>query len=140
MRSVYVGVPLVAASAGLMYERNLSYWWMPVGLALGTLAIAHFARCRHPHPALQPALRDEHGQLQQAARWMCHDCGRSWAADFVKAQTPVVRYAGFDQTKAADAARRARELEVRQRELAMSRAGIVDAPSSPVLVRTRKAG
>jgi hypothetical protein len=61
---------------------------------------------------------------RSAAHWFCDRCGKTWAASFEKEHTPVRRYDGFDQSKAAHAARRADELERRQRTLAMRRAGL----------------
>jgi len=91
--------------------------------ALGWLVIA-MTRCRHPHPALQPPLVGDDGQ-RQPPHWYCDDCGRRWVAHFDHDRQPVVRFAGFDPTKAVDAARRADELEARRREMAVVRSGLV---------------
>jgi hypothetical protein len=114
-----------------------------------------FAGCRHPGPlALLPAVLESDGR-RLPARWCCHDCGKSWPAAIDDGHAPVPRFAGFDEKKASDAARRAVDLERRQRELAVRRAGWtprpdtparqaptlkLERPPRPVAIRSRRAG
>lgn len=82
------------------------------------------AGCRHPGPlALLPPVADADGG-RTPARWCCHDCGKSWPAGLDDVAAPVPRFAGFDEKKASESARRAVDLERRQRELAVRRAGL----------------
>lgn len=111
------------------------------------------AGCRHPGPALLPPVVDAEGR-RQPARWCCHECGHTWPAALDDSTAPVLRFAGYDEKKALEAARRATDLERRQRELAVLRAGLtprVDAAARqatplklergtrPVALRSRRA-
>ena len=92
--------------------------------ALGGLAVWWFGRCHHPSPlGLLPPTTDAEGH-RQPARWFCGACGTSWVAAFDRDREPIRRFDGFDSSKAQDAARRADELERRQRALAVRRAGL----------------
>ena len=132
-------VPLTG-TAGIL--AGLSWWWLGSATAIASVVAVGMNRCRHPYPALQPAMRDDGGELQPA-RWYCHDCGRSWAAIFERETTPVLRYSGFEQEKAIEAARRADELDARRRALAVDRAGLPNlrSASGPVgIARTASRG
>lgn len=127
---------IILAGAGLsgaLFVTQLPLWWLPAGLAAAGCIIWTAVACRHPHATLQPARRESDGSAVPA-RWMCSECGHTWVANFEKAQTPVVRYAGFDQAKAAEAAKRAKELELRTRELAIDRAGLSTPATSHVVL------
>ncbi len=99
-------------------------------LALALVPVVIWAmQCRHRGPlGLLPSVTDETGQ-RLPPRWYCDNCGRSWPADFEHHQTPVQRFKGYDESKAVSAARRANELEMAQRALAIRRAGIVSSPN-----------
>jgi len=126
---------------------------LAAGLAAATGVGFWLAGCRHPGPlALLPSVVDASGQ-RQPARWCCHDCGATWPTALDDSAAPVQRFAGFDQKKAADAARRATDLERRQRELAIRRAGLTPRETvsrhpaalklerpRPVPIRGRRAG
>ena len=98
-------------------------------IGLGLWAIVAFWRsasawCRHPGPlGLLPPVTNADG-TRSPAHWFCDRCGKTWVASFEREQTPILRYGGFDQSKAEHAARRADELERRQRTLALRRAGL----------------
>jgi hypothetical protein len=93
-------------------------------IGLGGLAVWWFGRCHHPSPlGLLPPTTDAEGN-RQPARWFCGACGVSWVAEFNRDSEPIRRFDGFDGSKAKDAARRADELERRQRALAVRRAGL----------------
>jgi hypothetical protein len=84
-------------------------------------------RCRHPGRLglLPPSLLPDGTRTQ--AQWYCDACGKTWPAAFKHEQTPIVKYAGFDQSKAPAAARRAADLERRRQAAAVRRAGIAAA-------------
>jgi len=97
-----------------------------IGLALcAVVAVWRSAWCRHPGPlGLLPPLNNADG-TRSPAQWFCDRCGKAWPAAFEREHSPVPRFDGYDQSKAPDAARRAQELERRQRALALRRAGLV---------------
>ena len=99
-------------------------WWALVPGALIVTAIAwRVSRCPHGGPlGLLPATTDLTG-ARLPARWRCDACGATWAARFDKEHTPVRRFLGYDESKAAHAARRAAELADGRRALAVRRAG-----------------
>ena len=132
-------VPLTG-TAGIL--AGLPWWWLGPATGVAAVLAVGLNRCRHPYPALQPAMRDDQGELQPA-RWYCHDCGRSWEAVFERETKPVLRYGGFEQHKLLEAARRADELDARRRALAIDRAGLtsVRSASGPVAIaRTASRG
>jgi hypothetical protein len=100
-------------------------WMGLVGLGFCALvALWRFSWCRHPGPlGLLPPVTSRDG-TRSSAQWFCDRCGKTWAASFEREHTPVLRFNGYDQSKAVDAARRADELERRQRTLALRRAGL----------------
>ena len=137
MRRVVVGT-IVTFSLTVALIGFDAIWWSRLAVLVGAVvALAVAFRCRHPHPALQPALHDESGERHQA-RWHCHECGRSWPAAFERERAPVIKYAGFDQAKAPEAERRARVLEVRRRELALDRAGLRPTGLAPAVALHRR--
>jgi hypothetical protein len=98
-------------------------------LGIGLLAIAVIGvafwlltQCRHPGRLglLPPTVRDD--GTREPARWFCDQCGKSWPAAIEHESTPIVRYSGFDQTKAPAAARRADEADRKRQALAVRRA------------------
>jgi hypothetical protein len=104
---------------------------------VGALALWWFGRCHHPSPlGLLPPTTDADG-VRQPARWFCGACSATWVAEFSRDREPVRRFDGFDATKAEHAARRADELERRQRALAVRRAGLDPAASTPRPSRSR---
>jgi hypothetical protein len=141
MRRVVVGTALVFGTATAVIGTavigfDLPWWPRVVVVAVVMAALAVALRCRHPHPALQPGLRDELGERHEA-RWYCDACGRSWAAAFERERAPVLKFGGFDQDKAPEAERRARLLEVRRRELALDRAGLRPTTLAPAVAMHR---
>jgi hypothetical protein len=96
-----------------------------VGLGLcAVIAVWRSAWCRHPGPlGLLPPVTNPDG-TRSSAHWFCDRCGKTWAASFEREHTPILKFDGYDQSKAPDAARRANELERRQRTLALRRAGL----------------
>lgn len=99
--------------------------WPIVGLGLMALTGACIAlQCSHPGPlGLWPAVINETGE-HVPARWFCDHCGRSWPAAIEHGRPPIQKFAGYDPSKAVQSAHRATELELRQRALALRRAGI----------------
>jgi hypothetical protein len=103
----------------------------------GVLAVWWFGRCHHPSPlGLLPPTTDADG-TRQPARWFCGACGTSWVAEFDRDREPIRRFDGFDASKAEHAARRADELERRQRALAVRRAGLEPAAATQRPARPR---
>ena len=106
---------------------------------LGVAAVWWFGRCHHPSPlGLLPPTTGADG-TRQPPRWFCGACGASWVAEFDRDREPIRRFDGFDGSKAEHAARRADELERRQRALAVRRAGLEPATTQRPL-RARAAG
>jgi hypothetical protein len=92
--------------------------------SLAALAVWRFGRCHHPSPlGLLPPIVNADG-TREPARWFCERCGMTRPVMFERESQPILRYIGFDQSKASDAARRALELTKQQRVLALRRAGI----------------
>jgi hypothetical protein len=82
------------------------------------------SRCHHSGPlGLLPPVIDRDGS-RIGSRWFCDACGRSWPAGLERATAPVVKYAGFVQSKAPLAARRAANLAKKTQEMAVRRAGL----------------
>ncbi len=135
--------------------------WAAGGLIVGAAFAAAtsvgvwLAGCRHSGPlALLPSVTDA-GGTRAPSRWCCHDCGATWPAALDDGHAPIRRFEGFDERKAAEAAKRATDLERRQRELAVRRAGWaptqneatarratlkLERPARPVAIRSRRAG
>jgi hypothetical protein len=81
------------------------------------------ARCRHRDRLglLPPTTLADGTRL--SARWYCDECGKTWTASFDRDTAPVVKFTGYDQSKAPAAARHAAELRERQQAAAVRRAG-----------------
>jgi hypothetical protein len=95
------------------------------------VAIWRSAWCRHAGPlGLLPPVANADG-TRSPARWFCDHCGKTWPATFEREQRPVLRFVGYDQSKAPHAARRAEALERRQRVLALRRAGFAPERRRP---------
>jgi hypothetical protein len=125
--------PMVAGLVGLVPGVALAAVFAPrlgVALVVGAIlagAIWMMSRCRHPGRLglLPPSALADGTRLP--ARWFCDACGKSWPAAFEHENTPVVRYSGFDETKAPAAARRAADLDRRKQALAVKRAGLAES-------------
>ena len=117
---------VVVLTAGALVALSVRNEYIAAFIAMGVLGglAWHFGRCRHRGPlGLLPPTHDHDGTIIPA-RWFCDACGKTWPAVFERDQRPVVRFAGYDETKATAAARRAEDLVRKQRALAMRRAGI----------------
>jgi hypothetical protein len=92
--------------------------------AVGILAAWRLSRCRHRGPlSLLPSLKHADGSTTPA-RWWCSRCDRSWPANVDLKPRTKSRFEGYDQTKAATAAKRAGELERKATAAAVARAGL----------------
>lgn len=122
MRSLVVRSLWLAMSASV----GLFLWGRPALLFLstGVLGVGFwwFGRCHHPRPlSLLPPITDEDG-LRTPAQWFCAQCGEHFPANFEHERLPIPRFSGYDESKVTAAARRAADLEPRQRRLALRRA------------------
>jgi hypothetical protein len=121
-----------------------SFWICLLGASLIGFCLWQLTGCRHPRPlALLPPVHD--GSEPRSAHWFCAACGARWPAEFEHSSRPTLRFSGHDESKAREAARRAAQLEIRSRELAVQRAGM-DRPvvkmrrrSGPVPIQTGRA-
>lgn len=130
MRRKVLGLTLLAGSVWAFLQIRPQFWGIVLSLAALAAVMWQFARCRHTGPlGLLPPVHDETGALVPA-RWYCDQCGKSWPAVFEREQQPITRFAGYDESKAPAASRRADELARRQRALAMRRAGIATGLSA----------
>lgn len=103
---------------------GLPWWCLALGLVIAGAVAWRLSVCQHDGPlALLPSTTDIDG-APLPPRWFCDACGRTWAANFEKEQTPVRKFTGYDESKAVNAAKRASELAERQRVLALQRAGL----------------
>jgi hypothetical protein len=118
--AVVAPVAMAAASGAALLG---GAWWMA-------------ARCRHTGQLglLPPTAMADGSRLP--ARWFCDACGRSWEASFERETTPVVKYSGYDQSKAPLAAKHAADLRERQQAAAVRRAGYATARKVTVAPRT----
>lgn len=138
---------LLVIGAAVCAERTAALGW-PRAAGLGLLVTAAIAwllmRCPHTGPlALLPASTDFLGTARPP-RWFCDGCGREWPAHFERAQTPVQKFSGYDESKAVRAAEREAEMVEARRRLALTRAATPAAakkatPAEPVRL-VRKAG
>jgi hypothetical protein len=130
MRRILACSVMIVAVAGGLRIPGLPPWALILGIAaVGALAW-RLSVCPHDGPlALLPATTDIEG-TPLPPRWFCDACGRTWAANFDKAQTPVAKFTGYDESKAVNAAKRAAELAERQRMLALQRAGLRPATAT----------
>jgi hypothetical protein len=122
----------VLAVAGGLQIPGLPPWGLIVGLAVIGVLAWRLSVCPHDGPlALLPATTDLDGTALPP-RWHCDACGLTWAANFEKQHTPILKFSGYDESKAVGAAKRAAELEERQRALALQRAGLRPAAAAAV--------
>ncbi len=92
-------------------------------IAGGAVLVWRLSRCPHSGPlGLQPPVTNPDG-TRTPAMWFCDRCGKSWPAGFEHDAHVVTRFVGYDESKAASAAKRAEELSRQQRALALKRAG-----------------
>ncbi len=107
------------------------------GFGLLAAAVWWFGQCHHPRPlSLLPPMTDADGR-RQPAQWFCPHCGQRFPASFEHDSTPVPRFRGYDESKAVAAAKRAADLEERQRRLAVKRAGLRrSTPAAPAATAT----
>lgn len=98
-------------------------WGVMLGIAVAAVVGSRAFRCHHPGSLGLLPPRSEADGTKVPARWFCDACGKTWPAVFERAQQPVRRFEGFDQSKAPEAARRADELYKRQHAMALRRAG-----------------
>lgn len=100
------------------------------GFGLLAAAVWWFGQCHHPRPlSLLPPVTDADGK-RQPAQWFCPQCGHRFPATFEHDKPPIQRFKGYDESKAVAAAKRAADMEQRQRQLALKRAGL-KRPSTP---------
>jgi hypothetical protein len=130
MRRVFAGSFLLVALAGGLRVPGLPWWGLALGLVVVGAVAWRLSVCSHDGPlALLPATTDIDG-APLPPRWFCDACGKAWAANFEKEHTPVMRFTGYDESKAVSSAKRASELAERQRALALQRAGLRPASSA----------
>ena len=130
MRRVLACSVMIVAVVGGLRVPGLPTWALVLGLAaVGALAW-RLSACSHDGPlALLPATTEIDG-APLPPRWFCDACGKAWVANFEKEHTPVRKFTGYDESKAVRSAKRASDLEDRQRALALQRAG--PRPAGPV--------
>lgn len=124
-----VGVFVVAAVLAMSY---IGWWTLPLGLTVVAGAWLG-GRCWHRDVSLLPPVPGG-GPDREHARWHCNGCGATWASGLESATRPRVRYLGYDQAKAGQAAARADTLERERRRMAVERAGLAKAKTAPVAV------
>ena len=94
-------------------------------IGAAAMAVPTF-RCSHPGPlGLLPPITLPDGS-RTPAQWFCDNCGKSWPANFEREQRPIPRFEGYDESKAASAAKRADDLYKRQHAMAVKRAGYTE--------------
>lgn len=121
-----VVLSLLALGSPLTREAGL------IVLGLCVVVVAwRSAWCRHAGPlGLLPPVTNADG-TRSSAQWFCDRCGKTWPAAFERDQSPILRFDGYDPSKALHAARRADELERHQRRLAVRRAGLSTSRRRP---------
>jgi hypothetical protein len=131
-------VLVVGGAFGAAVVATVLWSSVVAGVSVVALVVWQLAKCRHTQPlGLLPPVVNERGE-QVPARWYCDECGKSWPAMFDRGRRPVPRFTGYDQSKAAEAAKRADELEERTRALALRRSGI-NHPAPVAKARVRPA-
>ncbi len=107
-----------------------------VATVTGGALLYWFGRCHHgDRLGLLPPTAAADG-TRLPARWYCDSCGRAWPAGFEHDRSPIVRFAGYDQTKLPAAARRAAALDKQRKTLAVRRAGsVMPRRKAPVAAR-----
>jgi hypothetical protein len=113
-----------------MTEMTSTMLMVGAGAVAAFFLVRRVLVCRHPGPlGLLPPVADGEGG-RTPARWYCDTCGKSWAAGFKQEARVIQRFTGYDESKAVASAKRADELERRQRSLAVGRAGVSSRPRS----------
>lgn len=131
MRRIAAGVTVLALAAAIVFEVRPRFWNLVLVAGVCGVALWQLGRCRHRGPlGLLPPIHNADG-TDVPARWFCDACSRTWPAVFERDQHPVMRFEGYDESKAQNSARRADELERRQRALALRRAGMVASVVPP---------
>ena len=127
----------MVALVGGVSGAAVAAWTAPAEamMVLGTAAVAvscwFCGKCHHRGPlGLLPPVELADG-TRQGSQWFCDACGKSWPAGIEHASTPIVKYAGYDQSKLPLAAKRAADLARKKQEMAVRRAGI-GAPRTTV--------
>ena len=134
MRRLVASVALIAAGVAAAVAVVTGAWTFVLVAAVAGALLWRFGRCRHAGPlGLLPPSTNDAG-LPVPARWFCDACGQIWPAAIEHGHPPVMRFHGYDQTKAVTAAKRADDLVRRQRALAVRRAGL-ETPRAPKLHR-----
>jgi hypothetical protein len=120
-RTIVIVVGVVTAAAVALVAPVA--WAAASGAALLAAAWWMVARCHHTGQLglLPPTTMADGSRLP--ARWFCDACGHTWEASFERDSVPVVKYTGYDQTKAPLAAKQAADLRERQQAAAVRRAG-----------------
>jgi hypothetical protein len=114
-----VGVFIVACVLAVQF---VGWWTLPVGATVVAAAWLG-GRCWHHDVSLLPPVRGG-GPDREYARWYCHRCGATWAADLEASTRPRPLHLGYDQAKAEQSAVRADALERERRRMAVERAGL----------------
>jgi hypothetical protein len=131
MRRILACSVMIVAVAGGLRIPGVPPWALSLGIAAVGMLAWRLSVCPHEGPlALLPATTDIEG-APLPPRWFCDSCGKTWAANFDRAQTPVAKFTGYDESKAVNAAKRAAELSDRQRVLALQRAGLRPSAAGP---------
>ena len=113
---------IIVATILLLASRHISLGLL--SLAAGLAALMWFGRCRHPgRLGLLPPRTATDG-TRIPARWFCDHCGESWPANLEHDRHPILKFAGYDESKAPRAAQRAADLDRRRQDLAIRRAGL----------------
>lgn len=124
-----LGVFMLAGALAMSY---IGWWTLPLGLTVVAAAWLG-GRCWHRDVSLLPPVPGG-GPDREKARWHCNGCGATWASGLESTTRPRPMYSGYDQAKAGQAAARADTLERERRRMAMERAGLARAKTTPVAV------
>ena len=113
-RVISFGILALLVLAAVM----LGTTWSTVVFGAAASGVAGWCfKCRHPGPlGLLPPVDEANGD-RTPARWYCDRCGHAWPAGIDHGKPPV------------GAAKRPDELSVRQRDLAVRRAGLNRSPA-----------
>ena len=124
MRRLWMSLVLLAAGAAIAAAVVTGTWGFVLAGMVAGVGVWQFGKCHHQGPlGLLPPTTQADGTALPA-RWFCDACGKTWPASFEHGQPPVLRFQGYDPTKAVNAAKRADDLARRQRALAVKRAGL----------------
>jgi hypothetical protein len=117
----------VVTFAATTYFLGLSRWTLGIGMVGLSGALWFASKCPHNGPlGLLPPVNDADGR-QIPARWFCPDCSLEWPAAIEHGHQPVMRFSGYDESKASAARLRASQLETQQRTLALARGGMINS-------------